>query len=131
MTDCVFCKIVSGDEPRHHVWEDDRFLAFLTLFPHRRGHLLIIPKDHVDYFFDMNPELYRDIFAVARKLHPVVRQVSGAIRVGMAVEGFGVAHAHLHLIPMAKNGHLDSSSAYRASEEELRSTSAALRQALT
>lgn len=124
---CVFCQIVSGQEPRHHVWEDERFMVFLTRRPLKPGHLLIIPKAHVDYFFDMEHDLYRGIFEVARMLEPKLKRVTKAVRIGLAVEGFGVGHAHLHLIPMFKRGGLDSFLAYNASEDELRTMSEQLR----
>ena len=131
MTDCVFCRIVAGTEPRHHVWEDEQYLAMLTKRPLMTGHLLIIPKAHVDYFFDMDENLYRDIFMIARRIEPALKKFTDAKRIGLAVEGFGVSHAHLHLIPMMGHGGLDSQLAHDVPEDELSATAEQLRQALS
>ncbi len=130
MNDCTFCRIIRGDEPRHHVWEDDQFIVFLTRRPMHPGHLVIVPRHHVDYFFDMDEATYAAIFQVARQLEPVLHNLTKAKRIGLAVEGFGIAHAHLHLIPMDRKGGLDSTLAYDATEEELTNMSTQLRQAL-
>lgn len=119
MKDCVFCRIIRGEEPSHQVWEDQDFLAFLSKQPLQSGHLLIVPKIHVAEIFQLPPKLYSGLFKVAKKIEPAVRRVTKAPRIGLAVEGFSVEHAHLHLVPVFGHGGLDSRLAHDVSAHEL------------
>jgi histidine triad (HIT) family protein len=103
MTDspsCVFCKIARGDAPAFVVYEDDSCIAFLDLRPVREGHTMVIPKDHVDHFMDLDPQLGTHILAIARQIAHKIRDTLKPPRVGYVVAGFGVPHAHLHVLPM-------------------------------
>ncbi len=120
MTSCIFCDIVAGKEVCYRVWEDDVFLAFLDRHPLNAGHTLIIPKHHVPYVYNMESALYTDLFLAARRLEPAIRTATGAKRIGLAIEGFGVDHTHLHMIPIYKANEMDPHRARTASEEELR-----------
>ncbi len=130
MNDCIFCRMVAGAEPKHHIWENDQFMTILTWHPHQPGHMLIIPKRHVDYFFDMSKDEYLDLMALAYKFQPTLKRITKPIRIGLAVEGFGVGHAHLHMIPLHGPAGLDSKLAHFVSEEELASMAKTIREAL-
>ncbi|MBI5466979.1 MAG: HIT family protein [Candidatus Kerfeldbacteria bacterium] len=130
MTDCLFCRIVAGDEPRHHVWEDDEFIAILDRKPVNPGHTLIIPKAHTNYLFALPPDTYSGLFLAARRLEPALKRLTGAPRIGLAVEGFGVDHVHLHVIPLFRHGDIDPHRATPASEEDLLPMAEQLRQEL-
>ena len=113
MDNCIFCKIVKGEIPSYQVSESDKYLAFLSIAPHNRGHTLIIPKRHEDYFFDLSDQEIAEImqFAkpIAAKLKEVFKPKSG--KVGVMLAGQGVPHVHLHLIPLDKEADLQFSSA--------------------
>lgn len=96
----IFSKIVAGEIPCHRIAENDEFLAFLDIQPLADGHTLVIPKTEVDYFFDLDEGLLSRINLFARD---VARQIETAIpcqRVGVAIIGLEVPHAHVHLIPL-------------------------------
>jgi len=96
----IFSKIVSGEIPAYKVAEDDRFLAFLDISPLAKGHTLVIPKIEIDYIFDVDDKDYSDLLLFAKKVATGLRQAVPCIRVGMAVIGLEVPHAHIHLIPL-------------------------------
>jgi histidine triad (HIT) family protein len=96
----VFTRIVNGEIPCYKVAEDDRFLAFLDIGPLAKGHTLVIPKKEVDYIFAMDDELYRDLFLFAKKVAPAIEKIVPCQRIGIAVLGLEVAHAHIHLVPI-------------------------------
>jgi histidine triad (HIT) family protein len=107
MERCIFCQIINGVEPAHRVWESEDFLAFLTRRPCNPGHTLLIPKNHVDYVFDLEEPLYSDIFRAAKQLSEPIKRATGAERIGVAIEGLSVRHVHLHLVPLNNIGELD------------------------
>lgn len=96
----IFSKIVSGDIPAHIVAEDADFLAFLDVSPLVMGHVLVIPKKEVDYIFDIEDETYAKLTLFAKKVAVAVKQAFPCKKVGVAVIGLEVPHAHIHLIPM-------------------------------
>lgn len=96
----IFTRIVNGEIPCYKVAEDDRFLAFLDIGPLAKGHTLVIPKKEIDYLFAMDDILYRDLFLFAKKVALAVEKVVPCKRIGIAVLGLEVAHAHIHLVPI-------------------------------
>ncbi|OGZ00165.1 MAG: hypothetical protein A2945_00500, partial [Candidatus Liptonbacteria bacterium RIFCSPLOWO2_01_FULL_52_25] len=116
-----FCKIVAGTWPAVKVWENDILLAFLDSRPVHPGHTLIIPKVHVDSVFKIKDPLYVDLFEAAKLLAEPVRKTGGTPRVGFAVEGFGVPHAHLHVVPLLHGAELvpNRSGMFDADQAEL------------
>lgn len=118
MADCIFCKIIAKEIPAAIVWENDRFLAFLNNRPVNPGHLLIIPKEHIDPVFGMPDALYEELFEAAKALSAPLQNAMDSARVGMVIEGFGVPHAHLHLVPINGPHELDSTREKDASLEE-------------
>lgn len=101
-TECVFCNIIAGKLPAHKLWEDKDFYAFLDHKPINPGHTLLIPKKHAEYIFELEEPLYSRIFKSAKKLAKPLREAMNSQRIGVLVEGFGVAHLHIHLVPINK-----------------------------
>ena len=96
----IFTKIVNGELPSYKVAENEKFLAFLDINPLARGHTLVIPKKEVDYIFDIEDELYKELFAFAKKVGRAIDKAIPCERVGITVIGLEIAHAHIHLIPI-------------------------------
>lgn len=96
----IFSRIVSGEIPAYKVAENNDFLAFLDINPLAEGHTLVIPKQEIDYIFDMEDPLYGDFFVFARKVANAIKAVIPCAKVGIAVIGLEVAHAHIHLVPI-------------------------------
>ena len=99
MKRCVFCAIVEGSEPASAVYESDRVLAFMTLQPTRPGECLLIPKEHIDHFTDVDEQSASEIMRAAIRIGRKIMEEFQPLRVGMLVHGFGVSHAHLILVP--------------------------------
>jgi len=98
----IFARIASGEIPSYKIAEDDRFFAFLDINPLAKGHTLVIPKEEIDYLFDMDEEMYKDLWQFAMKVAKAIKQVVPCIKVGVAVIGLEVPHAHIHLVPLNK-----------------------------
>ncbi|MEK7617077.1 MAG: HIT family protein [Patescibacteria group bacterium] len=122
--DCIFCKIIKGDIPSYKIHENDKFYSFLSIGPHHEGHTLVIPKTHVDDFFDMDEALLKEILLYSKPLADALERAfkPKTGRVGVVVAGLEIPHAHLHLIPMDQVSDLYFSSAKSASPEELQQT---------
>ena len=102
MQDCIFCKIVSGEAPCHKVWEDERHLAFLSIFPNTEGFTVVITKEHQpSYVLALPEDVMLDLFKAGATVATLLGQKLDDVgRTGMIAEGFGVDHAHLKLFPM-------------------------------
>lgn len=98
----LFSRIVAGEIPSHKVAEDDEFFAFLDINPVATGHTLVIPKKEVDYIFDLDDELLGRMMVFAKRVARAQETVIPCKRIGMAVMGLEVPHAHIHLIPIIK-----------------------------
>ncbi len=96
----IFSKIIAGDIPAHKVAETDDFLAFLDISPLVLGHVLVIPKKEVDYIFDLEDDLYQGLMLFAKHVAAGIKKAYPCDRVGVAVIGLEVPHAHVHLIPI-------------------------------
>jgi histidine triad (HIT) family protein len=96
----IFSKIIKGDIPCHNIAENDRFLAFLDIMPLRKGHVLVIPKKETDYIFDVEDEELAEMIVFAKSVAAKIKCVIPCNRVGVAVIGLEVPHAHIHLIPI-------------------------------
>ena len=117
----VFSKIVAGDIPSHKVAETDEFLAFLDVHPLAKGHVLVIPKAEVDYLFDLEDELYIGLQAFAKKVAAGLKKAIPCNRIGVAVIGLEVPHAHIHLVPISGMDDLNfSRPKLKLSPEELK-----------
>lgn len=98
----IFSRIVAGEIPCHKVAEDEEFFAFLDINPVAKGHTLVIPKKEVDYIFDLEDPLLGRMMAFAKRVARAQEAVIPCKRVGMAVMGLEVPHAHIHLIPITQ-----------------------------
>jgi histidine triad (HIT) family protein len=96
----IFSKIVAGEIPCYKVAENDNYLAFLDIFPLKKGHVLVIPKKEVDYIFDLDSETYRGLMDFSARVARAIGRSVECKRVGMTVIGLEVPHAHVHLVPI-------------------------------
>ena len=103
----IFSKIVKGEIPSYKVAENDRFYAFLDINPVAWGHTLVVPKQETDYIFDIDDEQLGEMMAFAKRVAAAIREVFPCRKVGMAVLGLEVPHAHIHLVPLQKEGDMD------------------------
>lgn len=126
----IFSKIVAGEIPCHKVAENDRFLAFLDIMPLRRGHVLVIPKTEIDYIFDIEDELLGEMMIFSKTVAHKIKAALPCKKVGVAVIGLEVAHAHIHLIPMNAVGDLNfAQEKLVLTQEELAEIATAIREA--
>lgn len=120
----IFTKIVEGQIPAYKVAEDGKFLAFLDINPLVEGHVLVIPKEEVDYIFDLDEETYKGLQEFARKVALGLKKAIPCKRIGVAVIGLEVPHAHIHLVPMNSMGDINfSRPKLNPSKEQLQETS--------
>jgi histidine triad (HIT) family protein len=103
----VFSRIVAGELPARFVWKDERCVAFLSHRPLRPGHTLVVPRDEVDHWLDLDPELLGHLMAVARNLGRALQRGFRPTRVGMMIAGLEVPHVHIHLVPIHSLHDLD------------------------
>jgi histidine triad (HIT) family protein len=96
----IFSKIVKGEIPSYKIAEDENFYAFLDIHPLAKGHTLVIPKQETDYIFDLDDETIKELFAFAKKVAIAIEKVVECKRIGIAVLGLEVPHAHVHLVPI-------------------------------
>lgn len=102
----IFKKIIDGEIPCYKVTEDENFLAFLDVNPNAKGHTLCIPKQEIDKFFDIEDDLYIGLMKFSKKVAIALEKTVPCKRIGMAVIGLEVPHAHVHLIPLNEMGEM-------------------------
>jgi len=98
----IFTRIIRGEIPCYKVAEDDRFIAFLDVRPLTPGHTLVVPKQEIDYIFDLDEKTLADMMLFAQRVAKAMKQVVDCKRIGVAVLGMEVPHAHIHLVPLQK-----------------------------
>ena len=103
----IFSRIIAGEIPSYKCAEDDRFYAFLDINPVAKGHTLVVPKQAVDYLFDLDDETLAAMTVFAKRVAKAIQQAFPCRKVGMAVLGLEVNHAHIHLIPLQSEGDMD------------------------
>ena len=123
----IFSRIIAGEIPCHKIAENDQYFAFLDVFPCAIGHVLVVPKQEIDYLFDLSDELYAGLMSFAKQIEPSIRKAVPCKRVGVAVIGLEVPHAHVHLIPMNSMSDMNFHSKLKLSPEELAETAAKIR----
>jgi histidine triad (HIT) family protein len=127
----IFTKIISGEIPCHKIAEDENHFAFLDIMPLRTGHVLVIPKEPVDYIFDLEPDALAALNVFAQKVAKAVKSAMDCKRVGVAVIGLEVPHAHIHLIPMHHVSDMDfTRPKMKPSQDELSETARLIREFL-
>lgn len=126
----IFSRIIAGEIPCHKVAENDRFLAFLDIMPLRKGHVLVIPKTEIDYIFDIEDELLGEMMIFSKSVANKIKAVLPCKKVGVAVIGLEVPHAHIHLIPMNTVGDLNfAQEKLVLTQDELAEIAAVIREA--
>ncbi len=121
----IFSKIVSGEIPCYKIAETENCLAFLDVFPLAHGHVLVVPKKEIDYIFDVDDELLTELNLFAKKVAHAIKVVVSCKRIGVAVIGLEVPHAHIHLVPMNSIGDINfSRPKLQPTQEELISMAA-------
>lgn len=100
MQPSIFTKIITKEIPAYIIDENDDFIAFLDVFPLAKGHVLVIPKKQVDYIFDLEPAIYSGLWLFANNIAKRLEKAIPCKRIGIAVIGLEVPHAHVHLIPL-------------------------------
>ena len=127
----IFSRIIAGEIPCYKVAEDDKFFAFLDINPLVKGHTLVVPKQEVDYIFDLADEDLAAMHVFAKKVALAIGKAFLCKKVGMAVLGLEVPHAHIHLIPMqSEKDMLFSNPKLKLSDEEFKAVAEAIRAAL-
>lgn len=123
----IFSRIVAGEIPAHKIAETDDFLAFLDVMPTTMGHTLVIPKKEVDYLFNLDDELYMGLMAFAKKVAPAIEKAVPCKRIGVAVIGLEVPHAHVHLIPLNSMQDMNFNQKIKPTQDELAQMAAQIR----
>ena len=124
----IFSKIIAGEIPAHKIVENENFLAFLDISPLVMGHVLVIPKQEIDYIFDIEDELYQGLMLFAKNVALAIKKAYPCERVGVAVIGLEVAHAHVHLMPIDKMDDMNfSNSKLKLSQEQLAEVAAKIK----
>lgn len=127
----IFSKIISGEIPAHKVAESDDFLAFMDINPLVAGHVLIVPKKETDYIFDIADEEYTNMWVFAKIIAQGIKKAFPCKKIGIAVVGLEVAHAHIHLIPINAVKDMDfSREKLKPSSEELADAAEKIRESI-
>ena len=127
----IFTKIIKGDIPSYKIYEDSNYLAFLDIAPLSLGHVLVIPKEEIDYIFDIEAEKYRYLWDFTKKVATGMRKVLECMRIGIAVIGLEVPHAHIHLVPIKHVEDINFSRPKMSfSKEEMENTARLIREAI-
>lgn len=124
----IFSRIASGEIPCYKIAESDKFFAFLDINPLTKGHTLVIPRQETDYIFDLEDSLLGEMMIFAKQVAKAIQAVVDCQRVGVAVIGLEVPHAHIHLIPIQQEGDLNfSNKKLQLSAEEMASIASQIR----
>lgn len=122
----IFSRIATSEIPSYKVAETDRYFAFLDINPVQPGHVLVIPKNEVDYIFDIDDEEFAGLHIFAKKVAKALRKAVPCVKVGVAVIGLEVHHAHIHLIPINNDGDLDFNNKRTLPESEMKAIADAI-----
>ena len=123
----LFSKIVNGEIPCYKIAEDENYLAFLDINPLAKGHTLVIPKKEVDYIFDLDDQLLAGMMVFSKKVAKAIEKAVPCKKIGLAVLGLEVPHAHIHLIPINKLGDINfANPKLKFSQEDLTTTANAI-----
>ncbi len=127
----IFTKIINGEIPCYKIAEDDNYFAFLDIGPLSKGHTLVVPKKEVDYFFDLDDETMKGISVFAKRVALAIEKAVECKRVGVAVLGLEVPHAHIHLVPIQSEADISfSKPKLKLNAEEMESIAQNIREYL-
>ena len=117
----IFTKIIKGEIPSYKIHENEKFFAFLDINPLAKGHTLVVPKQEVDYLFDIDDEILSEMIIYSKKIAAAIKTAIPCNRVGLMVIGLEVPHAHIHLIPIQKEGDMNlSNKRVKLSQDEFK-----------
>jgi histidine triad (HIT) family protein len=123
----IFSRIIAGEIPCYKIAEDDRFFAFLDINPMTKGHTLVIPKLEEDYLFNLDDTMLADMMVFAKKVAKAIENSVSCVRIGVAVIGLEVPHAHIHLIPITKESDMNfKNPKLKLSSEEMNATATSI-----
>ncbi len=126
----IFSRIIAGEIPSYKVAENNEFFAFLDINPMAKGHTLVVPKQEIDYIFDLDDTMLADMILFAKKTAKAIEKAIPCKRVGMMVIGLEVPHAHIHLIPIQKENDMSlANPRLKLSEQEFKEIAEAIAQA--
>ena len=126
----IFTRIIQGEIPCHKIAENEKFIAFLDITPVAKGHTLVVPKEEVDHFFDLNDNLLSEINLFAKDVATKLQRTVPCRRIGVAIIGLEVPHAHVHLIPLNTMADINfSAERLKMSSEELAALATEIRNA--
>ena len=117
--DCIFCKIVKGEIPAVKIYEDEKHFAFLDVNPINSGHTLLIPKKHTEYLFDLKDNEYSELMLKVKSFAKLLKNKLKSKKIGLIIEGFGVLHVHIHLVPINSMGELNQKRTKPVNKDEL------------
>ena len=127
----IFSKIINDEIPAYKILENENFLAFLDIFPLAKGHVLVIPKKDIDYLFDVSSDEYGELWKFAQQVAKAMDKVIDCKRIGVAVIGLEVAHAHIHLVPLNNVSDINFERPKLSfSEEEMNEVAQSIRKAI-
>ena len=122
----IFTKIINGEIPCYKIAEDENFIAFLDVNPNAKGHTLCVPKQEIDKIFDIKDDLYIGLMQFSKKIAIALEKTVSCKRIGMAVVGLEVPHAHVHLIPLNEMDEMRFQNKVRLTTEEFTTLAAAI-----
>ena len=127
----IFTRIIDGEIPATFVLRDDRCVAFMSINPLARGHVLVVPVPEIDHWIDLPPDLAAHLFDVAHRIGRAQQTAFNCARVGLIIAGYEVPHAHIHVVPTEHMGQLSfANAAASVDREEMEAAAAAIRSAL-
>ena len=123
----IFTRVINGDIPGTFVWRDDQCVAFMSINPINRGHVLVVPRAELDHWIDLEPRLTEHLMVVAQVIGRAQQAAFSPARVGLIIAGFEVPHVHIHVIPMESMAHLAfANAAASVSPDELKAAADAI-----
>ncbi|GAB6011075.1 HIT family protein [Viscerimonas tarda] len=127
----IFTRIIKGEIPSYKIHEDDRFYSFLDINPMAKGHVLVVPKQEIDYIFDLNDARLAEMILFSKRIAEAIQKAIPCQRVGLMVLGMEVPHAHIHLIPINKESDMNlSNPKLKLSPSEFEEVAEAIRENL-
>ncbi|RDI52229.1 HIT family protein [Flavobacterium glaciei] len=123
----IFTKIINGEIPCYKIAEDENFLAFLDVNPNAKGHTLCIPKQEINKIFEMDDDLYLGLMQFSKKIAVALEKTVSCKRIGMAVVGLEVPHAHVHLIPLNEMDEMRFQNKVKLSKDEFETLAASIK----
>jgi histidine triad (HIT) family protein len=128
----IFTKIIAGDLPGQFVWKDDRAVAFMSIAPLKPGHALVVPRDEVDHWIDLEPDLMQHLTGVAHQVGRAIQSAFQPVKIGTTILGLEVPHTHIHVVPIWSPFDLDFANAdQNARPEDIAAAATKIRSELT